>query len=386
MSVDEMVSLEARIEHPPSPGDPPLIGAASRGRVRAWKQPLLFAALPVALVAGGYAYATGGRILAIDNAYVDTDKVGVSTDIAGTVAQVAVSENQRVAAGQILYQVDDLPYRLALARAQAHLGMVRDELLTTQTSYRDIQAQVAQGAIDVSFYATERERQRELLAQHVASEVAFDAADRSLQAARQKVTALRQQLAGVAASLDGAPDGPVDRNPKYLEAQAQRDEAARQLAHTVVRAPFAGVATGVGAIAPGRFLPASTPAFFLVASDRTWVDATPKETELTWVRVGQPAVLKVDTYPGVTWRGVVESISPAAAQEFSLLPAQNSSGNWVKVVQRIPMRIRVLPAGRDLPPLRAGMSVVAEIDTGHARGLPFLQSAGGSAPTTGGRS
>jgi membrane fusion protein (multidrug efflux system) len=187
-------------------------------------------------------------------------------------------------------------------------------------------------------------------------------------------------LAGAAASLDGAPDGPVDRNPKYLEAQAQRDEAARQLTHIVVRAPFAGVATGVGATAPGRFLPASTPAFFLVASDRTWVDATPKETELTWVRVGQPAVLKVDTYPGVTWRGVVESISPAAAQEFSLLPAQNTSGNWVKVVQRIPMRIRVLPTGRDLPPLRAGMSVVAEIDTGHARGLPFLYSASGSAP------
>jgi membrane fusion protein (multidrug efflux system) len=385
VSVDELVSREVRVEPPPPAGDSPAIGAASRRSVRQWKRPLLFAALPVALVAGGYAYATGGRILSIDNAYVDTDKVGVSTDIAGTVAQVAVSENQRVASGQILYQLDDLPFRLALVRAQAHLGMVRDELVTTQTSYRDIQAQVAQGGVDVGFYAAERERQRELLAQHVASQSGFDVSDRNLKAARQKLTTLRQQLAGVAASLDGAPDGPVDRNPKYLEAQAQADEAARQLAHTVVRAPFAGVATGVGATAPGRFLPASTPAFFLVASDHTWVDATPKETELTWVRVGQPAVLKVDTYPGVTWRGVVESISPAAAQEFSLLPAQNTSGNWVKVVQRIPMRIRVLPAGEDLPPLRAGMSVMAEIDTGHAHGLPFLLSAGGSAPTASGR-
>jgi membrane fusion protein, multidrug efflux system len=353
---------------------PPVTETSSRRGVREWKRPLLFAVLPIALVAGGYAYTTGGRIVSIDDAYVDTDKVGVSTDIAGTVAEVAVSESQRVAAGQVLYRLDDLPYRLARARADAHLGMVRDELMTLQDNYRDIQAQVRQAEVDVGFYAAERERQRELLAQHVTSQSAFDSADRNLQAAHQKLIAQRQQLAGVAAGLDGAPDGPVEHNPKYLEAEAQRDEAARQLAHTIVRAPFAGVATGVGATAPGRFLPASTPAFFLVGSDRAWVDVTPKETELTWVRAGQPAVLKVDAYPGVIWRGMVESISPAAAQEFSLLPAQNTSGNWVKVVQRVPLRIRVLPGTQNLPLLRAGMSVEVKIDTGHARGLPFFES------------
>lgn len=382
MSVDELVSQEARVERSTAEGYPPAPSNTSRPGIREWRRPLLFAVLPIALAAGLYAYATGGRTVSIDDAYVDTDKVGVSTDIAGTVAEVAVTENQRVAAGQVLYRLDDLPYRLALARADAHLGMVRDELVTLQANYRDAQAQVGQGEVDVSFYAAERERQRELLAQHVASRSAFDAADRNLQAARQKLIALNQQLAGVAASLDGAPDGPVEHYPKYLEAEAERDEAARQLAHTIMRAPFAGVATGVGATAPGRFLPASTPAFFLVGSERTWVDVTPKETELTWVRVGQPAVLEVDTYPGVTWRGVVESVSPAAAQEFSLLPAQNTSGNWVKVVQRIPLRIRVLPGAQDLPPLRAGMSVVVKIDTGHARGLLFFDSA----PMVSGRS
>ncbi|HEY1929247.1 MAG TPA: HlyD family secretion protein [Caulobacteraceae bacterium] len=375
MLLDAEERQDARAERSSAAADPPTAAGGSRHRPLDWKRPMLLAVLPIALVAGLYVYATGGKVVSINDAYVDKDKVGVSTDIAGTVAEVAVRENQRVAPGQVLYRLDDLPYRLALSRAEAHLGMVRDELTTLQAGYREIQAQVGEGAVDVSFYAAEGERQRQLLAQHVASQSAFDAADRNLAAARQKLVALRQQLAGVAASLDGAPNGPVERNPKYLEAKAQRDEAARQLAHAIVRAPFAGVATGVGATTPGRFLPASTPAFFLVGSDRTWVDVTPKETELTWVRVGQSAVLKVDTYPGVTWRGVVESISPAAAQEFSLLPAQNTSGNWVKVVQRIPLRLRVLPDQGSLPPLRAGMSVVVQIDTGHARGLPFFESA-----------
>ncbi len=276
-----------------------------------------------------------------------------------------------MAAGQVLYRLDDAPFRLALARAEAQMGVVASDLVATQARYRDDQAQVRQAAVDVSFYEAERGRQQQLLAEHVASQAAFDTADRNLQAAQQKAAAMQQQLAAVAASLDGAVTGPIERHPKYLEAKAQRDEAARELDHTVVRASFAGIATGVSATAPGRYLPASTPAFYLVGSERTWVDATPKETELTYVRTGQPAEIHVDTYPGLAWRGFVESISPAAAQEFSLLPAQNTSGNWVKVVQRIPMRVRVLPDPA-LPPLRAGMSVVVQVDTGHARGLPFL--------------
>jgi hypothetical protein len=118
---------------------------------------------------------------------------------------------------------------------------------------------------------------------------------------------------------DNAPDGPVEKNPRYLDALAQRDEAARQLAHTVVRASFAGIVTNVPSIAPGKYLPASTTAFFLVAADHVWVNADPKETELTYVHPGQPVTVTIDTYPDAEWDGTVASISPAASQEFAFV-------------------------------------------------------------------
>jgi membrane fusion protein, multidrug efflux system len=174
------------------------------------------------------------------------------------------------------------------------------------------------------------------------------------------------------AKLGGDPDIATTDHPQYRQAQAQVDEAQRQLDHTIVTAPFAGIVTNVPAIAPGKYLAASTTAFFLVDTDHVWVDATPKETELTYVRPGQPVTVTVDMYPDHEWHGVVESVSPAAAQEFSLLPAQNTSGNWVKVVQRVPIRVRLDTSDKNLPPLRAGMSVEVDVDTGHARGLPHF--------------
>ena len=174
------------------------------------------------------------------------------------------------------------------------------------------------------------------------------------------------------ARLGGDPEMPTTEHPQYRQAKAQLDEAQRQLDHTVVKAPFAGTVTSVPSIAPGKYLSASTTAFFLVDTDNVWIDATPKETELTYVRPGQKVTVTVDTYPDVEWHGFVESVSPAAAQEFSLLPAQNTSGNWVKVVQRVPMRVRLDASDENLPPLRAGMSVEVNVDTGHARGLPHL--------------
>ena len=170
--------------------------------------------------------------------------------------------------------------------------------------------------------------------------------------------------------LDGNADIPAAQHPQYLQAQAQVEEAQRQLDHTAIVAPFAGRVTDVSAIAPGKYLAASTTAFYLVDTDHAWIEANPKETELTYVRPGQSVTVTVDAYPDVTWHGTVESISPAAAQEFSLLPAQNTSGNWVKVVQRVPMRVRVDATEPNKPPLRAGMSAVVDVDTGHARGLP----------------
>jgi len=356
-------------ERPAAPGKTPQ--SPARRRVR-WA---LFALLPLALIAGGYRYVTGGQVMSMDDAYVEADKVGVSTDVSGIVSQVDVTENQHVEAGQVLYRLDDLPFRLALQRAEAQLGMVRNALDALKANYQDMQTQIKLGQNDVEYFGTESGRQQNLLSAHVASQSTYDTARRNLQNAQQKLASLHQQLAAVAANLNGDPDGPVEKNPRYLDALAQRDEAARQLDHTVVKAPFAGIVTNVPSIAPGKHLQASTTAFYLVATDHVWVDANPKETELTNVRAGQPAAVSVDTYPDTQWAGTVESISPAAAQEFSLLPAQNTSGNWVKVVQRIPMRVRVDTSDTSLPPLRAGMSVEVDVDTGHARGLPHFLTA-----------
>jgi membrane fusion protein (multidrug efflux system) len=335
----------------------------------------LFLLLPLVLIVGGYGYATGGRVMTTDNAYVEADKVGLSTDVSGIVKTITVVENQRVETGEVLFRLDDLPFQLTLRRAEAQVGMVRDALNALKANYRDMQSQLKQARNDIDYFDVESRRQQDLLNEHVASESTFDTAHRNLQNAQQKLASVTQQLAAIAANLDGDPDGPVERNPRYLEALAQRDEAARQLAHTVVRAPFAGMVTDVPSIAPGKYLPASTTAFNLVATDHVWVDANPKETELTYVRSAQPVTVTVDTYPDAQWRGAVQSISPAAAQEFSLLPAQNSSGNWVKIVQRIPMRVRLDTSDHRLPPLRAGMSVEVNVDTGHARGWPHFLSA-----------
>jgi membrane fusion protein (multidrug efflux system) len=354
---------------------PPAPGRASRLPRRRLVRWTLFALLPLALIAGAYWYVTGGRVMSTDDAYVEADKVGVSTDVSGIVKEVDVAENQHVEAGQVLYRLDDLPFRLALDRAKAQLGMVGDALNALKANYRDMQTQIQQAQYDVDYYDREFRRQQTLLSGGVASQQAFDTARRNLQNAQQKLASLNQQLAAIAANLNDDPDGPVEQNPRYLDAVAQRDEAQRQLDHTVIKAPFAGIATNVPSIAPGKYLAASTTAFYLVASDHVWVDSNPKETELTYVRVGQSVAVTVDTYPGIEWRGTVESISPAAAQEFSLLPAQNTSGNWVKVVQRIPMRVHVDTSDKSLPPLRAGMSVEVDVDTGHARGLPHFLAA-----------
>jgi membrane fusion protein (multidrug efflux system) len=360
-------------EATPDPA-PDTADAPKKSRVR----PLMFGLLPFALAVGAYWYVSGGQVISMDDAYVEADKVGVSTDVAGIVKDVDVTENQHVDAHQVLYRLDDLQFRLALDRADAQIGTVRDSLNALKANYRDMQSQIVQAQNDVDYFDTEYNRQQNLLTAHVASQATFDTARRNLRNAQQKLASLTQQLGAIAANLDEDPTGPVEKNPRYLDAVAQRDEAARQLAHTVVKAPFAGIVTNVPSIAPGKYLQASMTAFYLVATDHVWVVANPKETELTYVRTAQPSVVTVDTYPDTQWSGSVESISPAAAQEFSLLPAQNTSGNWVKVVQRIPVRVRVNLSDKRLPPLRAGMSVEVDVDTGHRRGLPhFLTAAFG---------
>jgi membrane fusion protein, multidrug efflux system len=233
----------------------------------------------------------------------------------------------------------------------------------------DAAAQEAQVDLDQTNY----NRANTLLHSGTTSQAVYDQAQYTLLNDKSKLESLKQQAAMQLARLGGDADAPTTQHPQYRQAQAQVDEAQRQLDHTIIKAPFGGIVTSVPSIAPGKYLAASTTAFYLVDTDHVWIAANPKETEVTYVKPGQKVEITVDTYPDNVWHGTVESVSPAAAQEFSLLPAQNTSGNWVKVVQRVPMRVRVdTAADSHNPPLRAGMSVIIDVDTGHARGFPHL--------------
>lgn len=345
----------------------------ANSKQRSLLRPILFALLPIALVIGGYLYVTGGAVMETDNAYIQADTVGISTDVSGMVQQVLVTDNQKVAKGDVLFKLDPTPFRLALDRTEAQVGTTRNDLLAMQASYRNMQAQVEQAKADVDFNMTNFKRQEQLLTNNFTPRATYDAAKNSLHSAQQKLASLQQQLEGLAANLNGDPNAPIEDHPRYKDAIAARDEAARQLDHTTVHAPFEGIVTNVPTLQPGQYLAASTVAFNLVSSDHVWVQANPKETELTYVKPGQKATIEVDTYPGVEWSGTVDSISPASSSSFSLLPSENSSGNWVKVVQRIPLRVRVQNEPNK-PPLRVGMSVELNVDTGHARGLPTFIS------------
>src|SRR5882724_7187819 len=354
------------------PSDAPPLAAAAASSVtpkKSLRRPVMFALLPLALIVGGYFYVTGGAVMSTDNAYVQADMVGLSTDVSGIVREVSVHDNQKVAKGDVLFRLDDLQFRLALDRAEAQIGNTRNDLVALQTSYRNMQAQVDQAQKDVDFNMVNFKRQEQLLTNNFTPRATFDAARNTLQGSQQKLASLNAQLAGLAANLNGNPDAPIEDHPRYKDAVAARDEAARQLAHTIVRAPFAGIVTNVPSLQPGQYLAAAATAFNIVSTDHVWVQASPKETELTYVKPGQKVTVDVDTYPGERWAGTVDSISPASASSFSLLPAENTSGNWVKVVQRVPMRILVNNAPGK-PPLRVGMSVEVNVDTGHARGLP----------------
>jgi membrane fusion protein (multidrug efflux system) len=341
----------------------------------------LFALLPLALIGGSYWYITGGQVMSTDDAYVNAETVGISTDVAGIVQQIDVTENQHVDAGQVLYRLDPRQFQIARDNAMANQAQTALTIASMKQDYQrmlsDVATQQAQVALDQATY----DRNAALVGTGAVSRASYDQARYTLQTGKGKLESLRQQAAVQLAKLDGNADIAVTKHPQFLQAKAQVDEAQRQLDDTVVKAPFAGIVTNVPSIAPGKYLGASTTAFYLVASDHVWIDATPKETELTYERPGQPVTVTVDTYPDAVWHGIVESISPAAAQQFSLLPAQNTSGNWVKVVQRIPMRVRVDTIDKNLPPLRPGMSVEVDVDTGRARGLPhFLAALFGLAP------
>jgi membrane fusion protein (multidrug efflux system) len=344
---------------------------SGRQRVR-WG---LFALLPIALIAAAGWYVTTGAVMSTDDAYVDADKVGISTDVSGIVQDVGVRDNQHVTAGQTLYRLEPRQFQIALDNAKANLAETALSIDAMKQDYKRMLSDAAAEQAQLDLDQINYNRQSMLLRSGTASQAMFDQAHYTLLDDKSKLESLQQQAATQLARLGGNADIETTQHPQYLQAEAQVDEAQRKLDHTVVKAPFAGLVTNVPSIAPGKYLAASVTAFYLVAIDHAWVEANPKETQMTYVRPGQAVTVTVDTYPDVQWHGTIESVSPAGAQEFQLLPAQNTSGNWVKVVQRIPVRVRVDTGDAGQPPLRAGMSVEVNVDTGHRHGLPHFLAA-----------
>lgn len=301
----------------------------------------------------------------------------VTTDVSGLVKSVDVHEGQSVKAGQLLFQIDPLQFQIALDNAKANLHQVALTVQSMKDDYQDMLSSVAAQKAQVALDRVTNERNATLLSGDNVPRQTYDQSRYTLQLDQAKLTSLQQQAQVQLAKLAGDPNIPVEQHPLYRQAKAQVDEAQRQLDHASVRAPFAGIVTQVDALQPGTYLVAQTAALTetgaiaLVSSDDVWVTAQMKETDLTYVKLGDPVDISVDAYPGRTFSGVVQSVSPASGSQFSVIPAENSSGNWVKVVQRIPIKI-VIKRTPGAPVLRSGMSVYVDIDTGHRRALADL--------------
>ena len=326
--------------------------------------------LVVAIGSGAY-WLTGGRYVSIDDAYVRAAKETLSTDVSGIVADVPVREGQHVKKGAVLLRLDPTQFRIMVDSAKGALGAKTLELNALKVDYQRMLRDVAVKEAQVQADQANFDRYSNLVKSGGVTRADYDNARYQLIADQGAVAALKERAQVQLAILGGDPNVDVRTMPAYHELQARVDEAQRQLDHSVIYAPFDGIVTQVDTVQKGMYLAASTAAFGIVSTSDVWVEANPKETELTYVKDGDPVEVVVDTYPSRTWKAVVESIAPNSGSEFSVLPAQNTSGNWVKVVQRIPVRIRVERKDGD-PELRAGMSVEAEIDTGHRRTLGDL--------------
>jgi membrane fusion protein (multidrug efflux system) len=332
---------------------------------------LLLIVVPVlALLVVAVVYLHGGRYVSTDNAYVKSDKVPISAQVSGAIAEVLVRENQPVTAGQVLLRLDDAAFRVAVAKAEAGLAQARTDLAALRASYREAEVAIALARTRKAYAEKDEHRKADLAAKDFVATSALDDSRLNADVATQQLAAAQADLARLAEALGGDPNRPIEQHPAYRTALAALAQAKLDLEHAEVRAPVAGVVSKLPK--PGQYLQAGGIAMVLVVSGAPWVEANFPEKDLTYVRPDQPVTIRVDTYPGVTWHGAVEGLSPATGAEFSILPAQNATGNWVKIAQRVPVRIRIgsatgVPPGRATPALAAGLSTEVTIDTGHRR-------------------
>jgi membrane fusion protein (multidrug efflux system) len=352
----------------PSAAPQPAPAAAAPRKRRRWlRSTLLLLGPVVALSVGSDGYYTSGRVVETDNAYVKADVAIVSGEVAGPINSVGVRENQRVKAGDVLFTIDDRPFKVALDRATAQLSAIDDFVESTRASYRQTLEQLALARTNAAYEQRELDRLTALAERKLASDIDVAEKRHDRDVANQEIQVTERALEQIRARLGGDLDRPVTEQAAYLAAKSVRDAAALDLEHTVVRAALDGIASKVPTL--GAYVQPGAPIMTIVADHDMWIEANYKETDLTHVAVGQPADIRLDTYPDHGWRGRVESISQATGAEFSVIPAQNATGNWVKVTQRIPVRIAIEMRGDD-PELRAGMSAIVDIDTGHERPAP----------------
>ena len=348
-------------------------GRFSRARRKRLRLMLLVVLPAIALLAGIGFYLSGGRYIDTDNAYVGAQKVLITPDISDKIVHVAVIEGQHVKPGDELFTLDPVPFRLALEQAQAKLAAARSDYDKLKTNLASLATMSNLSKKNVNLKQRDVDRKTTLVSTQAGSQTDLDTAIGALVTAQLISQFTDQQRETTLGSLLGNADLPLEQFPEYAQAKAALDEAQRNLDHTVVRAPISGTATQVDNIQVGRFVPAGTPILSVIDDKAPWVDANPKETDITYLRVGQKVSLAVDSFPDHTFLGTVIAVSPGTGAQFSILPPQNATGNWVKVVQRVPVRI-AFDKDEDTKLLRAGMSVNVEIDTGHSR-LPFFSSA-----------
>ncbi len=326
---------------------------------------VLLVGLPLFLgVIGLGLYLAGGRYASTDNAYTKADMISIRPQVSGQVIERFVSENDQVVAGQPLFAIDAQPYKVALAKAEAKLDETRTNLAALKASYREKQSELQLAKENYDYALKEQNRQANLAQRHLVAKAAYDEVAHSRQVAQQQVVTLEHDLTRIAESLGGDVDAAIELHPSYRAAQAEVEQAQLNLAHTKISAVRDGKVTRPPEV--GEFLGVGSSAMSLVANSNLWVEANFIETDLTHVRVGQKVKVKIDTYPDYEWEGEVQSISPATGAQFSVIPAQNATGNWVKIAQRVPVRI-ALQAKGDAPSLQAGLSSEISIDTQYKR-------------------
>ena len=342
------------------------------GVFKQYRRLILLVVLPLLAAGVGLTvYLMGGRYISTDNAYVGAQKVLITPDVDGKISRIDVVEGQHVDPGDLLFEIDPVPFQLAVTQAESKLAMVRIDFADLKTNLKSLGQLIELARQTVSIKENDVDRKSKLLATHMGSALDADTALAALAAARTQLEQLMQQEARIRNQLLDDPNLPIEKYPAYQQAQAALDQAKRDLDHTILHAPISGRATQVDSIQLGRYVPAGTPVFSIVDDQRPWVDANPKETDITFLQLGQKVWIHVDTFPGHAFHGTVISVSPGTGAQFAILPPQNASGNWVKVVQRVPVRIAFDP-GQNLSKLRAGMSATVEIDTRRRRGLSSL--------------